>query len=34
MLFQHNGFDVQNVLKEWLYDGKTYYDAQIMQLFL
>lgn len=34
MLFQHNGFEVQNVLKEWLYDGKTYYDAKIMQLFL
>ena len=33
-LFSSNGYKVQNRLKEWLYDGEKYHDAQIMQLFL
>ena len=33
-LFQTAGYQPVSVLKEWLYDGKTYYDAYLFQFFL
>jgi len=33
-LFQKAGYCEMASLKDWLYDGKTYHDAALMQLFL
>ena len=33
-LFEKVGFNTQNMLKEWLFDGKKYHDAVLMQRFL
>ena len=33
-LFGKNGFQHQSVLREWLFDGKNYHDAVLMQRFL
>ncbi len=33
-LFQKAGFQFQSDLKDWLYDGKKYHSAVLMQLFL
>ncbi len=33
-LFEKSGFDSYNELKDWLFDGKNYHSALLMQLFL
>ena len=33
-LFGNNGFERQAVLREWLFDGKNYHNAVMMQRFL
>ena len=33
-LFKKEGFTTQNVLSEWLFDGRKYHDAVLMQRFL
>lgn len=33
-LFEKTGFSVSSELKEWLFDGKNYHNAVLMQLFL
>ena len=33
-LFRKNGFSVENTLQEWLFDGREYHDALLMQRFL
>lgn len=33
-LFERSGFVQSNELKDWLFDGKEYHDALLMQLFL
>ena len=33
-LFENNGFERQAVLREWLFDGKNYHNAVLMQRFL
>lgn len=33
-LFEKSGFIRSNELKDWLFDGKKYHDALLMQLFL
>lgn len=33
-LFERCGFNASNKLKDWLFDGKTYHDALLLQLFL
>lgn len=33
-LFEKTGFSVSSELKDWLFDGKNYHNAVLMQLFL
>ncbi len=33
-LFEKSGFSSSNELKDWLFDGKKYHSAMLMQLFL
>jgi diamine N-acetyltransferase len=33
-LFQKMGFEVQSTLRDWLYDGRVYQDALLLQRFL
>jgi len=33
-VFQKAGFSEQTVLKEWLFDGRKYHDAHLLQSFL
>lgn len=33
-LFEYCGFKCSNELKDWLFDGKNYRDAMLLQLFL
>jgi len=33
-LYEKSGFSCQSLLKEWLYDGKKYIDAMVLQRFL
>lgn len=33
-VFQNAGFSEQTVLKEWLFDGRKYHDAHLLQSFL
>ena len=33
-LFTSLGFERKMVLEDWLFDGKTYHDAVVMQYFL
>ncbi len=33
-LYEKSGFARQSILKEWLYDGKKYIDALVLQRFL
>ena len=33
-LFQKTGFEVQTELRDWLFDGRKYHDALMMQRFL
>ena len=33
-LYEKAGFQTQNRLKDWLYDGRKYTDAVLMQRFL
>jgi len=33
-LFERSGFERQAVMKDWLFDGRKYIDAVLMQIFL
>lgn len=33
-VFKHAGFDEQTELKEWLFDGRKYHGAYLLQIFL
>ncbi len=33
-LFRNNGFEEQAILKDWLFDGRSYHDSCLLQMFL
>ncbi len=34
LLFRNNGFEEQSLLKDWLFDGRSYHDSCLLQRFL